>query len=231
MRTRYLLRIGSVSVVLLLVGAVAPGVAAAKAKAPSASTLKTLEKNLANTKHLTYEAVYKSVSGSTTSTVTIAQAPPKSNFSSSGGEVINTGKSTYYCSVESGTTSCLSAGGSNPLLGLEDLFSPSAAIAAFSEIKTGLLSRLAGIKATASSATIAGQSSTCVTVSVHGQGGKYCVTKKGILSYAGATSGSYFELTKSSSSPPASLFSLPSGATTVTLPTGDHPAPESEHVP
>ena len=120
--------------------------------------------------------------------------------------------------ASSGKTTCLSAGTSNPLLGLEDLFSPSAAIAAFSEVKTGLLARLAGIKATASSATIAGQSSTCVTVTVHGTSGKYCVTKKGILSYAGATSGNYFELTKFSSSPPASLFSLPSGATTETLP-------------
>ncbi|HEY3841678.1 MAG TPA: hypothetical protein VGL48_00370 [Acidimicrobiales bacterium] len=217
MRTRNLLRIGSVTVVLLLAGAVAPGVAAAKA--PSSATLKTLEKNLANTKHLTYEAVYKSVSGSTTSTVTIAQAPPKSNFSSAGGEVINTGKGNYYCSIESGKTSCLSAGSSNPLVGLENVFSPTVAIAAFSEVKSGLLSKLAGIKATSSSATIGGQPSTCVTVTVHGNGGKYCVTKKGILSYAG-TSSSYFELTKFTSSPPASLFSLPSGATTVTLPTG-----------
>jgi len=45
------------------------------------------------------------------------------------------------------------------------------------------------------------------------------VTKQGILSYSGsASSSSYFELTKYSSKPPASLFSLPTGATTETLP-------------
>ena len=183
MRTRNFLRIGSLAVVVTLAGAVAPGVAAAKA--PSASTLKTLEKNLANTKHLTYEATYKSVSGGSTSTVTIAQAPPKTNFTSAGAEIIDTGKSTYYCSAQGGKTTCLSAGTSNPLLGLEDLFSPSAAIAAFPEVKTGLLARLAGIKATSSSATIAGQSSTCITVTARGTSGKYCVTKKGILSHGG----------------------------------------------
>ena len=57
---------------------------------------------------------------------------------------------------------------------------------------------------------------------MRGRGGKYCVTKQGILSYAGASnaSSSYFQLTKYSSSPPASLFSLPAGATTATVPGG-----------
>ena len=73
-----------------------------------------------------------------------------------------------------------------------------------------------------STATFAGQPSTCVSVSVRGRGGKYCVTKQGILSYSGSASNSssYFELTKYSSRPPASLFSLPAGATTATLPGG-----------
>ncbi len=53
-----------------------------------------------------------------------------------------------------------------------------------------------------------------------GKSGKYCVTKQGILSYSGSSSSSYFELTKYSSSPPSSLFSLPAGATTQTLPVG-----------
>ena len=81
-----------------------------------------------------------------------------------------------------------------------------------------------GIKATASSTTIAGQPSTCVTVTVKGKGGKYCVTKQGILSYAGSSSTSYFKMTKFSSNPPGSLFRLPAGATTVTLP-GGRPTP------
>ena len=72
-----------------------------------------------------------------------------------------------------------------------------------------------------STVTFAGQPSTCVTVTVRGRGGKYCVTNQGILSYSGSSNSStYFELTKYSSNPPASLFSLPAGATTATLPGG-----------
>lgn len=82
------------------------------------------------------------------------------------------------------------------------------------------MSRLLGIMVSSSSATYAGQPSTCVTVSVRGKGGKYCVTRQGILSYSGSSPTSYFELTRFSSSPPSSLFTPPSGATTVTLPSG-----------
>ena len=66
-----------------------------------------------------------------------------------------------------------------------------------------------GSRCPSSSATFAGQPSTCVTVTVRGKGGKYCVTKQGILSYSGSSSSSYFELTKYSSKPPASLFKPP----------------------
>ena len=81
------------------------------------------------------------------------------------------------------------------------------------------MSKLLGIKVSSSSASFAGQASTCVTVTVHGKGGKYCVTKQGILSYSGSSS-DYFQLTKYSSKPPASLFTLPTGATTVTAARG-----------
>ena len=114
---------------------------------------------------------------------------------------------------------CLSVKGANPLLGLQNVFSPSVALGALAQAKQGLVSRVLGIKVSSSSATIAGQPSTCVTVTVRGKGGKYCVTKQGILSYSGSSS-SYFKLTKYSSKPPASLFSLPAGATTQTLPGG-----------
>jgi hypothetical protein len=80
-----------------------------------------------------------------------------------------------------------------------------------------------GITTTSSSATIAGLASTCITVSGHGQGGKYCVTKQGLLSYSGATPTSYFELTSYTRSPSGRLFALPAGATMVTLPGGATP--------
>ena len=221
--------------------------ASARASAPN---LKALTNSINRSKNLTYLAQYTSVSNGQSNTVTIAQSPPKSNFSTSNGSVINNGKTTYYCSSNSGssgnsgnsgsasnsgnsgnsgtstttTTSkasqqCLSVKGANPLLGVENLFSPSVALGALAEAKQGLVSRLLGIKVSSSSASFAGQPSTCVTVTVRGKGGKYCVTKQGILSYSGNSS-SYFKLTKYSSKPPSSLFSLPAGATTQTLPGG-----------
>ena len=189
-------------------------------KTISSKQLKALTNSLNKGNKLTYQATYTSVQGTQTQTVTIAQSPPKSNFTAGSGSAISDGKTTYYCSTSDGKQQCLSIGGSNPLLGLEDLFSPSVAIGAFSEARQGLASRLLGIKTSVSSATFAGQPSTCVTVTVHGKAGKYCVTNHGILAYAGTSSTQNFTLTKYSSSPPASLFSLPAGATQVTLPTG-----------
>jgi hypothetical protein len=215
------------------------------AAAKTSPNLKALTNSINNAKHLTYLAQYTAVNNGQRTIVTIAQSPPKSNFTTSSGSVINNGKTTYYCSTSSvgsgnsgntGSTSnsgstgsssppasqqCLSVNGSNPLLGLESVFSPAVALGALAEAKQGLVSRLLGIKVSSSSATFAGQPSTCVTVSVRGHGGKYCVTKQGLLSYSGtASSSNYFELTKYSSNPPASLFSLPTGATTETLPGG-----------
>jgi hypothetical protein len=48
---------------------------------------------------------------------------------------------------------------------------------------------------------------------------KYCVTDSGILAY-GASAGNTFELTSYSPAPPDSDFTLPPGATVVTLPGG-----------
>lgn len=59
------------------------------------------------------------------------------------------------------------------------------------------ISKLLGIKVSSSSASFAGQPSTCVTLSVHGKGG-----------------------TEYSSEPSASLFSLRAGVTTATVPGG-----------
>ncbi len=111
--------------------------------------------------------------------------------------------------------------GSNPLLSLEDLFSPTVALATLSEAKDAAVARALGIKVSSSSATFAGQPSTCISVAAHGKSTKYCVTKQGILSYSGSSSSSSsFKLTKYSSKPPAALFALPAGATITTVPGG-----------
>ena len=235
------------------VGAVAalPGLPAA-GKSIGSSNLKKLINSINRAKHLTYLAEYTAVNGTQNQTVTVAQQPPKSHFSTSGGSVINNGKSTYYCSSKGGsgnsgnsansgnsgssangggffsssassgssTQQCLAFHGTNPLLAIEDLFSPAVALSAFAQAKEGLVSRALGVKVSSSSQTFAGQPSTCITVTVRKKGGKYCVTKEGVLSYAGTSSTNYFEMTSYSSKPPSTLFSLPAGATTVTLPGG-----------
>jgi hypothetical protein len=117
---------------------------------------------------------------------------------------------------------CIKESGSNPLLSFEDLFSPAAALAALNEAKVGAIARAYGVTVNSSSGKYAGQSATCFTVSRHGQGtGKYCVTSQGILAYVSTANNSknnYFELTHLSSHPSSSLFNLPAGATTVTIP-------------
>ena len=238
--------------VALGLGAVALSPALPAAAKNSPLNVKALTNSINHAKSLTYLAQYTSFNNGQKTTVTIAQSPPKSSFTTSSGSVINNGKTTYYCSTSSsgsgnsgntGSTSnsgnsgnsgsaattttskagtnCLSVKGANPLLGLETAFGPATTLSALAEAKQGLVSRLLGIKVSSSTVTFAGQPSTCVTVTVRGHGGKYCVTNHGILSYSGSSnSSSYFELTKYSSSPPASLFSLPAGATTATLPGG-----------
>ncbi len=217
----------------------------ASAKSISTLNLKRLTNDINHAKKLTYYAQYTRVSGGQKSTVTIAQSPPRTLFSTSSSSVIINENSTSYCasnsvsisisgnSGNSGITSnsgnsgsksskqgCLTQKGANPLLGIEDALSPTVALGALAEAKEGLVSKLLGIKVSSSSASFAGQPSTCVTVNVHGKVGKYCVTKQGIISYAGASPSDYFELTKYSSNPPAGLFTRPAGATTVTLPGG-----------
>jgi hypothetical protein len=166
--------------------------------------------------------------------------------------VVNTGKATYFCSQNSGnsgstgstggtgnsgnsgntvstttttkaaTVQCLKESGTSPLLGIEDLFSPTAAIAALNEAKVGAIARAEGVHISSSSGKYAGQSATCFTVSKRGTGaGKYCVTSQGILAYASTANNAannYFELTKYTAHPSSSLFTLPAGATTVTTP-------------
>ncbi len=218
MTTTRIVRAAAVGAGLVLMLSVATPASAAHKKVTS-SNINALAKSLNSAKKITFEAVYKSSLSGQNETVTIAQAPPKSYFSASGGSVVDTGTKSYFCSTSDGATSCLSTGTSNPFASLETLFSPATAAAAFGEAKEGLISRTAGIKVTTSSASIAGQSSTCVTVTVHGTVGKYCITKQGILSYSG-TGKNYFELKSLTKSPSNSLFDLPAGATTETLPSG-----------
>lgn len=217
----------------------------ASAKGLSQSQIQSLENSIKANKNLTFEAMYTAVSGGQKQTVTIAQAPHKSYFGASNGSVINDGKSTYYCSTSgstgsSGTTGstgntgnspstppttktgqpqCVKQSGVSPLLGLQQLFNSSTALTALNEAtKHGLLARALGVHVSASNGSYGGQSATCFSVTAHGHGGKYCITKQGVLAYVSTGSNDYFELTMFSSKPSPSLFELPAGATTQSVP-------------
>jgi hypothetical protein len=217
----------------------------ASAKGLSNSQIQQLENKLNQGKKATYSATYVSSDGST---VTISQQGGKSNFSSAdGSSVINTGKKTYYCSKNSGnsgstgstgssgnsgnsgsasTTTTTKAGGlqcltestANPLAGLVNAFSPALLLNVLNEAKASAEARALGIHVTESTQKFAGQNATCLSATVRGQTGKYCVTSQGLLAYIGGTGGSTFKMTKYSGNPSPSLFKLPANATTVTIP-------------
>jgi len=124
--------------------------------------------------------------------------------------------------------SCTSIGGKvagAALTSLINVYNGSTALTIFNAWKSAIVARVAGVSLNFTSTTIAGQPSTCANWSRSGDTATYCVTSAGVLAKvetSGGSSGSAtsFELTSYSSSPPASAFAVPSGATVVTLPAG-----------
>ncbi|HVC71586.1 MAG TPA: hypothetical protein VNC61_15130 [Acidimicrobiales bacterium] len=165
----------------------------------------------------TFKAVYTTTGSGADQTVTIEQSPPKSVFSTGSGSVINTGTASYYCSNSGGQATCYNAGTSNPLASLVALYSPAAALTELKAAQAEAAIHAAGYSVSFSTQSFAGESATCANISTAGKNAKYCVTKQGILAYAGSDASS-FTLTSYSSSPPAGDFALPSGATVVTIP-------------
>jgi len=197
------------------------------------SRLDALAGNVAAAQKSTFQAVYTSTAGGSTSTVTLAQSPPKQSFSTANGSgsttsLINTGTTTYSCATGSGGAStCTSIGGglaSSALTGLINVYNGSAALSVLKVWQSSLAAHLAGVSLTFTEETIAGQPSTCAHWSQSGDDATYCVTSTGVLarveSSGGSSGGQNFELTSYTTSPPASAFAVPQGATVVTLPTG-----------
>jgi len=185
----------------------------------------------------TFKAAYTSTSDGKASTITLAQSPPKQLFSttdSSGSttSLINTGATTYSCTGGSGSeVTCTSIGGKlagAALSSLVDVYNGSTALTVFNAWRSAIVARVAGASLHFTSTTIAGQPSTCANWNRSGDTATYCVTSTGVLAKVETSSGSSgsgtsFELTSYSTSPPASDFAVPSGATVVTLPTGVSP--------
>jgi hypothetical protein len=184
-----------------------------------ASKLADLSKSLQTAETASFKAVYTATDNGQTETLTFEQDPPKSFFEGTGGEVIDTGTATYFCST-SGTVSCLSSTSEDPLASLLTLLSPKTAIDSLQAAQSALAAKVAGYSATFSSQTFAGQAATCVTVSATTGSGKYCVTGTGQLAYVSTSPSQVFQLTSYSSSVDSSDFGLPPGATVVTVPTG-----------
>lgn len=168
--------------------------------------------------HATFKAVYSSQGSGGSQTITIEQKPPKSVFSSGSGSVINDGTRTYFCSTSGGAQQCVSESTtSNPLQSLTAVFSPQTLLTVFQQAQAAAAAHASGYNISFSDATYAGQPSKCIDFSGSGKTGKYCVTDSGILAYL-QTPGETISLTNASSSPPASDFALPSGATVITVP-------------
>jgi hypothetical protein len=185
-----------------------------------ASQLQALTASVQAAEHGTFKAVYTSVNANgTNATVTIEQMPPKTLFSTGQGDIIFDGSKTYYCS--NGGKQCVvyGAGAANPLAALTNLFSPATAVTALQQAEGYAAAKTAGYNVSFSSQTFAGQSSKCVSGNGSQGNFKYCITNSGILAYGGGN-GNSFSLTSYSSSVSSSDFSLPAGATVITLPGG-----------
>jgi hypothetical protein len=186
-----------------------------------ASKIQSLSSTVQAGEHATFKAVYTTHSTTAPSqTITIEQMPPKSVFGSTSGSVINDGTRTYFCSSSSGQEQCVSesgAAGSNPLASITAIFSPATVLSEFQAAQSAAAAHALGYGFAFSSETYAGVPTKCVNFTHSAQTVKYCVTDSGILAYA-SSAGNTFELTSYTSSPPASDFALPSGATVITVP-------------
>jgi hypothetical protein len=199
-----------------------------------AAKLDALAGNVKSAQKSTFQAVYTSSSGGSTSTITLAQSPPKQLFratdsSGSTTSLINTGTTTYSCSGGGGSAvTCTSIGGrvaGAALTSLVNVYNGSTALTVFDAWRSAIVARVAGVSLTFTTETIGGQPSTCANWNRSGDTATYCVTSTGVLakvesSGGSSGSGTSFELTSYSTSPPASAFAVPQGATVVTLPGG-----------
>jgi hypothetical protein len=205
--------------VALAIGPTAAGASKAPSTASQLKQLKTLNSHAKSGTGSTFKAVYTYSNNGTSGTVTLEQKPPKTLFTSNGTTVIANGSGSYICSNQGGKETCINEGAiSNPLVGLETLFSPADAEAFYSQAQAYIAAKISGYHISFSSKTIGGQGSSCVTVTGKGTNAKYCESSKsGIITYEGANGGT-FQLKSYSSNVSANDFNLPAGATVETIP-------------
>ncbi len=185
----------------------------------------------------TFEATY-STTGSAPATVVYAVQPPKGlsfSLTPSGGtgtttpvHVVVNSSGEYSCTQPSGSTpsapwTCQRLGAANASTQNQifGLYTPAHWIGFLRDFS--LAAGFAGDKVTSSTMTVNGFNLNCVDFRAPGVPGTstICSTDQGILGYVKVASDSTsFEIEHYSTSPPASLFQLPPGATVTTAPTG-----------
>jgi hypothetical protein len=196
-------------------GATSTTTAAPKAGAGPLTKLAQVVKSLQNPQKVSFTATYTARDKGQTQVLTVEQDPPKSFFKAKNGEVIDTGQVTDFCST-TGAVSCTSSTTSDPVSSWLDLVSPSSTVFSLLGAQAALVTQAAS--ASFSSATFAGQPSSCVTISGSREAGKYCVTSTGLLAYLRASASEVLTLTSYSSRVDPSDFTLPSGAVVPTPP-------------
>jgi hypothetical protein len=177
-----------------------------------------------------FDAKY-SVSGASSGTTTFEYAVEAPNKyaaiynGSSGGEVIYNGTNLYYCKTATPVT-CqeLPAADASVYSGAFEFYTGKFWYQDVSALQA--YSGVAGFHESTSTMSVAGQSLNCVTWSGGTSGeasGTVCVTSQGALGYVKAVDAgktTILTLTSFSTSPPASDFEVPAGATVSTYPAG-----------
>ena len=190
----------------------------------AAAKLAALSESVQSAKGGSFKLQYTEASSASggSHTLLFEQMPPKYLFSLSGSSsvlVVNTGHGLYTCSSQGTQKVCVLVPSAAEFAPLLNVLTGATVVTAFNGLRSGLAAKLAGVSATFSSATFAGQSAQCVSGVKAGNSFKYCVTNSGVLAYAGGSSSQSFgsvSLTSYSTSVSASDFSLPVGATVVT---------------
>ena len=230
-------RIGILMAALVAVGALATGCSALnKVKQDvhtvesNKSTMDSFTQGLQSTKDTPFEATYTTTGGSP-ATILYAVDPSSGGLAfhetqtgsnPSNIQLIVNKSGEYKCSSPSATGgpwSCQKLGTADAATEnkIFDVYTPSHWISFLKGVS--LVAGLAGDKVTTSTMSLNGFDMNCVDLVAKGEPGTstICSTSQGILGYVSvATESTTFQITSYSSSPSASLFQLPPGATVTT---------------
>jgi hypothetical protein len=200
---------------------------AAPTTTAAASGLGQITSKLEGSGSLTFAAVY-AVSGnnSEASTIEFAQKPPNSySFvttkpDGTKSELISDGAAAYSCRQAASAWTCASLP-ADQFRGLVDAFQIYRGSFWASDLAALSANAAAGVTVTPSTLSSAGVQLQCVTYAggPAGPGGEICVSRAGILGYVhDVSTDQTFKLTSYTTSPDASVFAVPTGATVTTIP-------------